>query len=105
MVICLSINSNGGINEVNIPPKEKDILEFIRKKFKNTSLQFQGKIQDPLKESSWLSIFASSEGLEEHINQHILPSPFNEENYYGPIIILSSDSEEQDEYDLSLIHI
>ena len=44
MVICLSINSNGGINEVNIPPKEKDILEFIRKKFKNTSLQFQGKI-------------------------------------------------------------
>ena len=67
MVICISINSNGGINELNILPKEKDVLEFIRKKFKNTSIQFQGKIQDPLKESSWLSIFASSEGLEENI--------------------------------------
>ena len=98
MVICISINSSGGVNEFNIPPKEKDILEFIRKKFKNTSIQFQGKIQDPLKETSWLSIFASVEGLEEHINQHILPSPFNEENYFGQIIILSSDSEEQDEY-------
>jgi len=99
MVICVSITSNGGINEFTIPPKEKDILEFIRKKFKNTSVQFQGKIQDPLKESSWLSIFASSEGVEENINQHILPSPFNEENYYGHIVILSSDSEEQDEYE------
>ena len=88
MVICISINSNGGINELNILPKEKDVLEFIRKKFKNTSIQFQGKIQDPLKESSWLSIFASSEGLEENINQHILPSPFNEENYYGHIVVL-----------------
>ena len=36
MVICISINSSGGVNEFTIPPKEKDILEFIRKKFKNT---------------------------------------------------------------------
>jgi hypothetical protein len=28
MVICVSINSNGGINEFTIPPKEKDILEI-----------------------------------------------------------------------------
>jgi len=99
MVFCVSIAINGTISEFQIPAKTTDVLEWMRKKFKNTSIQFQGKIQDSIKETNWLSIFASVSGDEEQTNQHILPSPFDEETYYSQILILSSISEDQDEYD------
>ena len=99
MVICVSISLTGLIDQFNILPKEKDVLEFIRKKFKNTTIQFQGKIQDPLIDTNWLSIFASTEESDEHMNPHILPSPFNDETFTSPILILNSTSEEQDEYE------
>ena len=99
MVFGVSIAINGTINEVSIPPKTTDVLEWIRKKYKNPDIQFQGKIQDPLKEERWLSIFASMSGDEEHTNSHILPSPFDEESYTGPIVILANTIEQQDEYD------
>ena len=99
MVFGVSIAINGTINEVSIPPKTTDVLEWIRKKYKNPDIQFKGKIQDPLKEERWLSIFASMSGDEEHTNSHILPSPFDEESYTGPIVILANTIEQQDEYD------
>ena len=99
MVICVSVSLTGSIDQFNIPPKEKDVLDFIRKKFKNTTIQFQGKIQDPIKDTNWLSIFASTEESDEHINSHILPSPFNDETFTSQIIILCSTTEEQDEYE------
>lgn len=93
------IPPNGVVGDIQIPAKTVDVLDWIRKKYKNPEIQFQGKIQDPITETHWLSIFACSTGDEDQINQHILPSPFDEETYTGHIVILSSTSEEQDEYD------
>ena len=99
MVAGVSISISGSISEVAIPPKTTDVLEWIRKKYKNQGIQFQGKIGDPLKDTNWLSVFACPSDEDENINQHALPAPFNEENYTGPIVILCSESEDQDEYD------
>jgi DNA-directed RNA polymerase subunit M/transcription elongation factor TFIIS len=101
MVCGVTILVNGTISEVTIPPKTTDVLEWIRKKYKNQDIQFQGKIGNPLKETEWLSIFASCSGDEDQINQHMLPSPFDEEAYTGTIIILATTLDQQDEYEAS----
>jgi len=102
MVNCVVISTNGTIGDVQIPSKTTDVLEWIRKKYKNSEIQFQGKIQDSIKDTQWLSIFAASNGDEEHVNQHMLPSPFDEESYTGQIVILASESDEQDQYDANI---
>jgi DNA-directed RNA polymerase subunit M/transcription elongation factor TFIIS len=102
MVNCVVISINGTIGDVQIPSKTADVLEWIRKKYKNSEIQFQGKIQDSIKDTQWLSIFAATNGDEEHINQHMLPSPFDEESYTGQILILASESDEQDQYDANI---
>lgn len=102
MVNAVIISINGTIGDIQIPAKTADVLEWIRKKYKNTEIQFQGKIQDSIKDTQWLSIFAATNGNEEQINQHILPSPFDEESYTGPIVILSTESEEQEQYDKNI---
>ena len=99
MVNCVVVSSNGTIGDVAVPPKTSDVLEWCRKKYKNQEIQFQGKLQDPLKDSNWLSIFAATIGPDENINQHILPAPLDEETYYGQILIFATKSEEQDEYE------
>jgi len=96
------ISINGSIGDIQVPAKTADVLEWIRKKYKNAEIQFQGKIQDPIKTTQWLSIFAGANGSEENINQHMLPSPFDEESYTGQIVILATESEEQDEYDANI---
>lgn len=96
------ISINGSIGDIQVPAKTVDVLEWIRKKYKNAEIQFQGKIQDPIKTTQWLSIFAGANGSEENINQHMLPSPFDEESYTGQIVILATESEEQDEYDANI---
>jgi DNA-directed RNA polymerase subunit M/transcription elongation factor TFIIS len=93
------ISVTGGVSDIAIPPKTNDVLEWIRKKYKNSGIQFQGKIQDPTKETRWLSIFACISDDEENINQHMFPSPFDEEEYSGPIVVLASENENQDDYD------
>jgi DNA-directed RNA polymerase subunit M/transcription elongation factor TFIIS len=97
MVSATIVATNGSLNELAIPAKTDDVLEWLRKKFKQPSIQFQGKIQDPLKEGRWLCIFAKVSDDEEDPNQHILPAPLDEESYSGPIIILATMSE-TDEY-------
>ena len=99
MVYGVSIACNGKVTELTIPPKTADVLEWARKKFKNTDLQFQGKLGDPLKETNWLSIFASTVGDDDTMNQYMLPSPLDEETFYGPILILMTVHEQQDEYE------
>lgn len=99
MVYGVIISIAGSIGEFQIPSTTKDVLEWVRKKYKNNDVQFQGKIQDPVKETQYLSIFASTGGNEDQINQHMLPSPFDEETYTGQIIVLATESDEQDEYD------
>jgi transcription elongation factor S-II len=99
MVNGVTISSSGTVGDISIPAKTSDVLEWIRKKYKNTDIQFQGKLQDPLKETQYLSIFAANEGDEQHANMHMLPSPFHEETYFGNIVILATESDNQDEYE------
>jgi transcription elongation factor S-II len=96
MTVGVSIATTGALSDITIPAKTTDVLEWIRKKYKNPDIQFQGKIQDPLKDR-WLSIFACASDEDE--NNHMLPSPFDEETYSGNIVILSSSNEDQDTYD------
>lgn len=101
MVNGVAISHTGVISDITIPVKTTDVLDWIRKKYKNPSVQYQGKIQDPTKETRWLSVFAGISDDEETINQHMLPSPFDEETYGGTIVILATESEEQDDYEKS----
>jgi DNA-directed RNA polymerase subunit M/transcription elongation factor TFIIS len=100
MTYGVSIALNGNVSDLQIPAKTSDVLEWIRKKYKNTNIQFQGKLQDPLKETRWLSVFASTADDDE--NTHMLPSPFDEETYTSVIVILASGNENQDEYEKSV---
>jgi DNA-directed RNA polymerase subunit M/transcription elongation factor TFIIS len=102
MVSGILVAVSGSVSEVVIPPKTLDVLEWIRKKYRNTGIQFQGKIQDPTKNTRWLSVFACISTDDENMNQHMLPSPFDEETYVGPIIILATESEDQDDYEKSI---
>lgn len=101
MVNGIVIATNGTVTDLTIPVKTVDVLDWIRKKYKHGGIQFQGKIQDPTKETRWLSVFASISEDEENVNQHMLPSPFDEETYSGNIVILATESEEQDDYEKS----
>jgi DNA-directed RNA polymerase subunit M/transcription elongation factor TFIIS len=98
MVLATLIASNGVLSDVTIPVKTADVLEWIRKKYKQAGIQFQGKIQDPLKETRWLSIFAKVSDDDEDINQHMLPAPLDEESYAGNIVIMGTGSD-TDEYE------
>lgn len=102
MVNGVTISHSGTVSDVSIPAKTSDVLEWIRKKYKNTDIQFQGKIQDPLKETQYLSIFASTDGDEDQINMHILPAPFHEETYIGNIVILATESDNEDQYEQNI---
>jgi hypothetical protein len=98
MVLATIVASNGSLSEVTIPAKTTDVLEWMRKKYKQPGIQFQGKIQDPLKEERWLAIFAKVSDDEEDTNPHMLPSPLDEEPYSGSIVILAtmSDADEHE---------
>jgi len=41
-----------------------------------------------------LFIFGTMTGTEENLNKHQLPSPYDDTNFYGDIIIIASDSED-----------
>jgi len=98
MVVATVVQPNGSLTETTIPAKTTDVLEWMRKKYKQAGIQFQGKIQDPLKEDRWLAIFAKVSDEEEDANQHMLPSPLDEESYSGSIVILATMSD-TDEYE------
>ncbi len=83
MVLGTSISLNGTLTDVTIPIKTNDILEWLRKKYKQPSIQFQGKIADPLKEDRWIVVFASVGNEDDEPNQHMMFSPFDEESYIG----------------------
>ena len=98
MSYALSIALNGAITEFQIPAKTKDVLEWMRKKYKNNSIQFQGKLQDPTKDTRMLNIFASSSEDEDNVNSHMLPAPFDEEVYSSQILILVTENDDDDSY-------
>ena len=97
-VYALCIALNGTISEFQIPTKTKDVVEWMRKKYKNNGIQFQGKLQDPTKETRMLNIFASASEDDELVNSHMLPSPFDEEIYNSSILIMATENDETDSY-------
>ena len=94
--VCISLN--GTIADLQIPAKTKDVLEFLRKKYKNPNIQFQGKLQNPSNETRMLNIFASINEDDDNVNSHMLPSPFDEEVYNSSIIVLATENDESDSY-------
>ena len=97
MVVATSIAVSGTLSEVTIPARTTDVLEWLRKKYKQPGLQFQGKL---VHEEESFSVFATpSEDDDENTNQHMLPSPFHEDTFQGVIAILKSTTTHTDEYD------
>jgi hypothetical protein len=101
MVSAVIISLSGGISDVQIPAKTSDVLEWVRKKYKSPGIQFQGKIEDPTNPARWLSVFAALCEDEDTANEHVLPSPFDEELYGGPIVVMASATEDSDTYEAS----
>jgi transcription elongation factor S-II len=98
MVCGVVVSTTGIPADVQIPAKTTNVLEWIRNKYKNQDIQFQGMIQNTLSDSQWLSVFASTSGNPDLTNPHILPPPFDE-TYIGQIVILLSETDNQDEYE------
>jgi DNA-directed RNA polymerase subunit M/transcription elongation factor TFIIS len=99
MVVATVISVAGALNEVSIPGRTVDVLEWLRKKYKQPTLQFQGKV---VSEKARYSIFASpADDEDDTTNQHVLPPPFHDDSFQGVILLLKSTSETTDEYDKS----
>jgi DNA-directed RNA polymerase subunit M/transcription elongation factor TFIIS len=97
MVIATVISVQGTLGEVAIPPRTADVLEWIRKKYKQPGIQFQGKL---VNESDLYAVFGMpSEEEDETTNQHILPPPFHDDSFQGTIVLLKSSSSNTDEYE------
>ena len=94
MVIATAIALVGTLGEVTIPAKTADVLEWLRKKYKQPNLQFQGRLGETY------SVFATpSEEEDENTNQHMLPSPFHEDAFQGVVVIMKANTTNVDEYD------
>jgi DNA-directed RNA polymerase subunit M/transcription elongation factor TFIIS len=97
MVLCTVVSIQGALSEANIPAKTADVLEWLRKKLKQMSLQFQGKIV--LDEHSYAVFAVPMDDEDETTNQHMLPPPFHDDTFQGSIAILKSLTKESDEYE------
>ena len=99
MVVATAIAVSGVIGEVTLPNKTADVLEWLRKKYKQPGIQFQGKLTS---DEHFLVVFACpTEEEDEHTNPHILPSPFQEDTFQGVIVVMKSNTQNTDEYDKS----
>jgi transcription elongation factor S-II len=102
MVVATLISTVGAYSEVTIPAKTADVLEWLRKKLKQPTLQFQGKIQNEEKTFAVFASPAEDDDEEENVNQHVLPPPFHEDSFNKSVAVLrSSSSENMDEYEKS----
>lgn len=94
MVVATTIAISGVLGEVSIPAKTPDVLEWLRKKYKQPGLHFQGRLGESF------SVFATpTEDEDEHTNQHMLPSPFHEDTFQGVMIVMKSETTNVDEHD------
>ena len=94
MVLAIVIAPVGTFSDLALPAKTPDVLEWTRKKLKAPGLQFQGKL---VTEDVSYAVFATP--AEEGDLQHILPPPFSEDSFQGPVVLLKTRSENADEYD------
>ena len=97
MVVATLISISGTLSEVSIPAKTADVLEWLRKKLKQPTLQFQGKCVH--EEHSFAFFAVPSEIEDEQTNQHMLPPPFNDDSFQGSIAVLKSANPNPDDYD------
>jgi DNA-directed RNA polymerase subunit M/transcription elongation factor TFIIS len=94
MVVATVIAVSGALGEVSIPAKTTDVLEWLRKKYKQPGLHFQGKLSEDF------VLFATpSEDEDENTNLHILPTPFHDDTFQGTILVMKSTTNNTDEYD------
>ena len=97
MVVATLISIAGVLSEASIPSKTADVLEWLRKKLKQPTLQFQGKcVQE---EHSFAFFAVPSEVEDEQTNQHMLPPPFHDDSFQGSIAVLKSANPNPDDYD------
>lgn len=97
MVLSVFISQQGALSEVSIPVKTPDVLTWLRKKLKQPTLQFQGKL---VHDDVTLAIFGVSiEDEDESTNQHMLPPPFNDDLFSGTLVVLHSVNQNTDDYD------
>jgi DNA-directed RNA polymerase subunit M/transcription elongation factor TFIIS len=97
MVVATLIAITGTLSETSIPAKTADVLDWLRKKLKQSTLQFQGKcVHD---EHSFAFFAVPSEIEDEQTNQHMLPPPFNDDSFQGSIAVLKSANPNPDDYD------
>jgi transcription elongation factor S-II len=97
-MIITTILADGTFKEVVIPPKTADVLEWLRKKLKQPSLQFQGKI--PAEEHAF-AVFADpmDDEEDETLNAHMLPPPFQDDSFKGTVVLLKTKTMDGDEYE------
>lgn len=94
MVVATTIAVSGLLGEVIIPTKTLDVLEWLRKKYKQPGLQFQGRLGESF------SVFACpTEEEDETTNTHVLPTPFHEDTFQGVVVIMKSETSNVDEHD------
>lgn len=96
MVLATVISVQGVFTEVTIPPKTADVLEWLRKKYKQPGMQFQGKITN---DEMTYAVFATpSDEEDEHTNIHVVPEPFHDDSFQGMIVIVKPKDSSSDEY-------
>jgi DNA-directed RNA polymerase subunit M/transcription elongation factor TFIIS len=97
MVIATIIHTTGALNEVSIPTKTTDVLEWLRTKTKQPGLQYQFKIQD---KDRWVSVFAESgDDDDDNVNQHVLGGASQEDVFVGSMAMMLSTNSNEDNYD------
>ena len=97
MVVATLIATAGTLSETTIPAKTSDVLEWLRKKLKQPTLQVQGKCVH--EEHSFAFFAGPSEIEDENTNQHMLPPPFHDDSFQGSIAVLKSANPNPDDYD------
>ena len=98
MVVATAIGVSGSLTELTVPPKTTDVLEWLRKKTRQPTLQFQGKIPH---EEEVFAVFGvpSDDPDDETTNQHMLPPPFNDDIFSGTLVVMKSANSNTDDYD------
>lgn len=95
MVLATTISVQGTLGEVSVPAKTADVLEWLRKKYKQPGMQFQGKLVGG--ESAY-AVFATPSEDEEDANAHVLPPPFEDDSFQGAIVVMKSKDITGDDY-------
>ena len=98
-LIATTIHLDGSLKELVLPKKTADVLEWLRKKLKQPSMQFQGKI---VHEECAYAVFgapAEDDDEEDTVNQHMLPQPFHDDSFKGTLVLLKTKTLDGDEYE------